>query len=354
MQRETERKVNLTHLVPKNSLDAAIRISSLNGWSKTEQLGQGAYGEVWKYAVPMEETPIVAGKHLKVQLWNLNEMQKSDLKNRVIAFITELNMLYKMSSKYSERFVQFIGWYLDSNELILFTECMPNGSIKDHILKTPLDEATALKYTFQAAQGLNFLHHYKEGRIVHRDIKCDNLLLTSSFNVKLADFGLAHNLAVDNKSYTMSQSAPCGFAGTVIFAAPEVLIGEKYGRRADIWSLGCTLVEILTCHPPHAEFWYTHQERAQFLFIERAQAEPAHQLQYIGHQLVPNASAPVQTLLDCLFTKNKAHRPKSEEILDVFTHSAADSEPKLFAIDANKLEKLRQQINAMERSIQPS
>ena len=81
MQGETERKVNLTHLVPKNSLDAAIRISSLNGWSKTEQLGQGAYGEVWKYAAPMEETPVVAGKHLKVQLWNLNEMQKSDLKN---------------------------------------------------------------------------------------------------------------------------------------------------------------------------------------------------------------------------------------------------------------------------------
>uniref|UniRef100_A0A914X417 Protein kinase domain-containing protein n=1 Tax=Plectus sambesii TaxID=2011161 RepID=A0A914X417_9BILA len=124
---------------------------------------------------------------------------------------------------------------MDSEKLILFTEYMENGSIREKIVDNPLKEATALKYTFQTTQGLHFLHHYKEGRIVHRDIKCDNLLLTSNDDVKLADFGLAHKLGIDNESTMMSQFAPSGFAGTVAHAAPQVLFGTPHSCRADIW-----------------------------------------------------------------------------------------------------------------------
>uniref|UniRef100_A0A914X240 non-specific serine/threonine protein kinase n=1 Tax=Plectus sambesii TaxID=2011161 RepID=A0A914X240_9BILA len=337
MQGTKSRQFDLESLLQENAIDEAIRISSLDGWSKVEQIGEGRFGEVWIYATPNKETPIAAGKHLKVQLWNLNEKQKTDLKARVNDFIAELNTLYKISSACSEHFVQFIGCYLGSRKLILFTEYMKNGSIREQILDNVLDEATALKYTYQTTQGLNFLHHYQGGRIVHRDIKCENLLLTSSYDVKLADFGLAHNLAVDNESYTMSQSAPCGFAGTVIYAAPEVLVGRPYGRRADIWSLGCTLVEMLTSHPPHANFWEKHKERAQFLFIEQAQADSSNQLQYIGHQLVPNASELVQRLLDCLFTKNEANRPTSDDVLGVFSENAPVPH---YKIDGEKLQQL--------------
>uniref|UniRef100_A0A914XKS9 Uncharacterized protein n=1 Tax=Plectus sambesii TaxID=2011161 RepID=A0A914XKS9_9BILA len=235
IQESKSRRFDLESLVPENSIDEAIRISSLDGWSKIEQIGEGRYGDVWVYSTLIKETPYVAGKKLKVQLWNLNEKQKTDLKARVNNFIVELNTLYKISNVCSELFVQFIGCYLGSKNLILFTEYMENGSIKGQILNKPLNEATALKYTFQATQALNFLHHYQEGRIVHRDIKCDNLLLTRNFDVKLADFGFVHNLVVDSESYTISQSAPHGLAGTFSFAAPEVLFGGSYGRRADIW-----------------------------------------------------------------------------------------------------------------------
>uniref|UniRef100_A0A914VRN0 non-specific serine/threonine protein kinase n=1 Tax=Plectus sambesii TaxID=2011161 RepID=A0A914VRN0_9BILA len=282
---------------------------------------------------------------MKVQLWNLSKKQKNDLQNRIVTFVTELNMLHKISSECRERFVQFIGCYVGSKKLILFTEFMPNGSVKDHIIYNPLKECTALKYTFQAAQGLKFLHHYPGGRFVHRNIKCHNLLLTSDNDVKLADFGLAFCLSNDpianNDSGFASQSEPSSSAGAVIYTAPEVLAGATYGRSADIWSLGCALVEMLTCHPPHIEFWEKHKERAQFLFIEQAQEGSANPLQYIGKQLVPNASTPVQRLLDCIFNKKEAKRPRSDDILGIFTQNAPAQS---YKIDETKLKNLEIQI----------
>lgn len=91
-------------------------------------------------------------------------------------FISDLNILYKVTSECTERFVQFLGCYVASKKVILFTEWMPNQSVKDHITETPLDEATALKYTFQAAQGLYFLHNYQRGVLAHRDVKCKTKL----------------------------------------------------------------------------------------------------------------------------------------------------------------------------------
>uniref|UniRef100_A0A914VUH1 Protein kinase domain-containing protein n=1 Tax=Plectus sambesii TaxID=2011161 RepID=A0A914VUH1_9BILA len=193
------RETDLASLVPENAIDAAFRILSLEDWPKVEQIGQGAFGKVWKHGTPRKETPFAAGKHMKVQLWNLNKEQKADLELRINSFIREVDVLTKVSSKCHEHFVQFIGCYLDKKKLILFTEWMPNGSVKNHIIER------------------------------------DNLLLTIDNNVKLADFGLAHGLVVNNDSYTISQSAPSGFHGTIIYAAPEVLTGETYGRRADIW-----------------------------------------------------------------------------------------------------------------------
>lgn len=74
------------------------------------------------------------------------------------------------------------------------------------------------------------------------------------------------------------------------------LISFKEARMFAIFtrSLGCTLVEMLTTQPPHADFWHKHKERAQFLFLEQARPEATNQLQYIGHQLVPHASSAVQ------------------------------------------------------------
>uniref|UniRef100_A0A914V7E5 Uncharacterized protein n=1 Tax=Plectus sambesii TaxID=2011161 RepID=A0A914V7E5_9BILA len=100
--------------------------------------------------------------------------------------------------------------------------------------------------------------------------------------------------------------------------------------------------------PPHADFWQRHSERAKFLFLEQARAEPSHQLQYIGHQLVPNASVNVQKLLDCLFIKNKQYRPRSEDVLNVFEENPSASTT-LVCINAAKLDELQRRINEEEK-----
>lgn len=110
-------------------------------------------------------------------------------------------------------------------------------------------------------------------------------------------------------------------------------------------ALACTLVEMLTCDPPHIEFWHKHRERAKYLFIQGAQPGSKKQLQYIGRELVPKASGSVQKLLDCLFIRNKDHRPGSQDILNVFHYDASKHS---YTIDPAKLEELRLRINNEE------
>ena len=97
-----------------------------------------------------------------------------------------------------------------------------------------LPESLALRFFYQTAVTISQLHSLG---IAHRDVKPENLLLDSRFNVKLTDFGWATHLSNDESLWTPS--------GTFAYMSPEMVVGVQHSSKTDIWSLGVLLVELL-------------------------------------------------------------------------------------------------------------
>uniref|UniRef100_A0A8C5WXR1 Mitogen-activated protein kinase kinase kinase 2 n=1 Tax=Laticauda laticaudata TaxID=8630 RepID=A0A8C5WXR1_LATLA len=262
-------------------------------WVLGKPLGQGAFGRV--YLCYDADT----GRELAVKQVEFDP-DSPETSKEVNALECEIQLLKNLLH---ERIVQYYGCLRDHPEgtLSIFMEYMPGGSIKDQLKAYgALTENVTRKYTRQILEGVHYLHN---NMIVHRDIKGANILRDSAGNVKLGDFGASKRLQTICLSGTGMKSA----TGTPYWMSPEVISGEGYGRKADIWSVGCTVVEMLTEKPPWAEF----EAMAAIFKIATQPTNP---------QLPPHVSDHGRDFLKRIFTEAKL-RPSADELLrHTFAH----------------------------------
>lgn len=255
-------------------------------WTKGKLLGAGAFGQV--YLCHDHDTGSeLAVKQVEVGL--LNTATQKEVK----ALEAEIDLLKNLQH---ERIVLYFGTQQTNLHVHIFMEYLPGGSVHDHIKQHgALNESLTRKYTRQILEGVSFLH---ATLIVHRDIKGANILRDLRGNVKLADFGASKRLQT-----IRSKTGFRSMHGTPYWMAPEVINGEGYGRKADIWSLGCTVVEMLTTRPPWAEF-----EPMAALF--KIATQPT--LPELPLDLSDDAKGFVKSTL----TRSSRERPSADELLN--------------------------------------
>jgi serine/threonine protein kinase len=139
-----------------------------------------------------------------------------------------------------------MGSEIINSSLLIYLEYIPGGSLGSLITKYgPLSEKLIKIYLRQILLGLKYLHSLG---IVHRDIKAENVLLDTDGTIKLTDFGCSGQISI-TKSLNENDLLN-SLKGTIPWMAPEVILQKDYGSKADIWSLGCLLIEMKTGKSP--------------------------------------------------------------------------------------------------------
>uniref|UniRef100_A0A3B4YDY9 Mitogen-activated protein kinase kinase kinase 19 n=1 Tax=Seriola lalandi dorsalis TaxID=1841481 RepID=A0A3B4YDY9_SERLL len=173
--------------------------------------------------------------------------------------------------------VGFLGTSLYQHIVSIFMEYIPGGSIASILHRFgPLPERVLALYTHQILEGVAYLHL---NRVIHRDLKGNNVMLMPTGIIKLIDFGCARRLSCLNHTASNNGDLLKSVHGTPYWMAPEedflnclsstclsVINETGYGRKSDIWSVGCTVFEMATGKPPLA-----HMDKMAALFYIGAQ-----------------------------------------------------------------------------------
>lgn len=238
-----------------------------------KKIGSGAYGEVlrakWKGTDVVVKCLFNYGRQLGSRhTFKLSgekttvhghigdkESLGSHLETQSVGGLTELvREINILASLRHPNIVLFLGACQASPDFFLVTEFCPRGSL-EHVLYSngavhKLDLRLRIHMALDIAKGMNFLHSARPP-IIHRDLKPANLLIGMHYEVKVADFGLSYALEGSKKMVT---AAAHNIVGTPNYTAPEVLQGRPYTEKADIWSFGVVLWELILGKRPWEEY----------------------------------------------------------------------------------------------------
>ncbi|KAA8545681.1 hypothetical protein F0562_020867 [Nyssa sinensis] len=220
-------------------------VRATNSFAEEEKLGEGGFGGVYRGFLRDLNSHVAVKKVSRVSEQGIKE------------YASEVKIFSRLRHR---NLVQLIGWCHEKRELLLVYEFMPNGSLDSHLFKakTVLTWVVRYKIAQGLASALFYLHEEWEQCVVHRDIKSSNIMLDSSFNAKLGDFGLARLVDHEKGSQTTI------VAGTRGYMAPEYVITGKASKESDVYSFGVVALEIACGRKPI----FSKDQESQITLVE--------------------------------------------------------------------------------------
>jgi serine/threonine protein kinase len=213
------------------STAAVSTTPSLDGittWKKGDSIGTGSYGCVFKARNASNGALFVVKENIVDDQVYHEKLQQ------------ELEICKDLDHKH---IVKCLGHEYADRHLYIFFEYVAGGSLQCALTEFgPLEQGLMRTAMHALLEGLEYLHT-RSPPVVHRDIKSANILISADFCVKLADFGCSKCNDLTTSFTTV---------GSVLWMAPEVIRCDNggFGRKADIWSLGCVFIEMATAERP--------------------------------------------------------------------------------------------------------
>ncbi|KAF2307228.1 hypothetical protein GH714_025595 [Hevea brasiliensis] len=258
-------------------------------YRKGQLIGCGAFGHVYM-GMNLDSGELLAVKQV---LMAANGASRDRAQAQIRELEEEVKLLKNLSHP---NIVRYLGTDREEEALNILLEFVPGGSISSLLGKFgPFPEAVIRTYTKQLLLGLEYLHN---NGIMHRDIKGANILVDNKGCIKLADFG-ASKQVVELATVSGAKS----MKGTPYWMAPEVILQTGHSFSADIWSVGCTVIEMATGKPPWSQ---QYQEVAALFYIGSTKSHP---------EIPEHLSAETKDfLLKCL-QKEPNMRPDASKLL---------------------------------------
>ncbi|CAO2830834.1 unnamed protein product [Amaranthus hypochondriacus] len=258
-------------------------------WTKGKLIGRGTFGYVF-----------VATNRETGALCAMKEVELCPGDPKAAECMRQLQQEIECFSHLKHpNIVQYYGSEIVDDKFCIYLEYVYPGSINKYIREHcgAIPEAVVRNFTRHILSGLAYLHSRKT---IHRDIKGANLLVDACGVVKLADFGMAKHLT--------GQVADLSLKGSPYWMAPELMQAVMHKDKSadlafavDIWSLGCTVIEMLTGKPPWSEF-----EGAAAMFKVLKESPP----------IPENLSFEGKDFLRCCFQRDPADRPPASKLMD--------------------------------------